>query len=404
MDYHTVAGTAGTDDFSASSGTISFAPGETTKLVRIPVTADTVAEGNEHFSLVLTDANGAVIGVAEGVATITDDDEAAPALPTLSIADARAVEGDAGEAGALAFTVSLSAASHDPVTVSFHTADGTALAGSDYTGTSGTFTIAAGETSATIRVPVIGDDAVEADERFSVVLTSATGATIADGTATGTIVNDDAAAPSGGAGAVAFAVTDDWASGFVGTMTLTPEASLHGWTVAFDAPFDITNIWNAEIVSHEGDHYVVRNAAWNGDVAGASAVTFGFQGTPGGGGAVANGFAVNGVPVGAGAAHGLSADDAGLSALLSHLETNDAAFNAEITVHNAGDALTRWMLEIDTPYQITGVTGAEILSHTADGYVIGSADGHGGIGANDEVTFSVAGTGRFDPSHFGLLV
>lgn len=400
VDYHTVAGTAGADDFTASSGTLSFAPGETTKVVRIPVTGDTLAEGDERFSLVLTDASGAVIGIAEGIATITDDDAAGATLPTLRIADARAVEGDAGDGGVLAFTVSLSEASGAPVTVSYHTADGTAQAGSDYTGASGTFTIAAGETEATIQVPLIGDDAVEADERFSVVLTGASGATIADATATGTIVNDDAAASSGST--VAFAVTDDWTSGFVGSMTLTPEAALDGWTVAFDAPFDITNIWNAEIVSHEGDHYVVRNADWNGDVAASSAVTFGFEATPGGGGAVADGFAVNGVEVGA--ASGLSADDAGLSAVLSHLETGDAAFDAEITLHNAGEALERWMLEIDTPYEITGVTGAEILAHTADGYLVAGVDGHGGIGANDAATFSVAVNGRFDAAQFGLLL
>ncbi|MFG1294500.1 cellulase family glycosylhydrolase [Xanthobacter variabilis] len=406
VDYHTVAGTADSSDFTASSGTVTFAAGETTKVVRIPVTADTAVEGNEHFSLVLTDADGAVIGIAEGVATIADDDGAGPTVPSLSIADAQVAEGDAGAAGTLAFTVSLSSASDQAITVSYHTAGGTATEGVDYTGMDGTFTIAAGETQATIHVPVIGDSTVEANERFTVVLTGATGATIADGSATGTIVNDDAVARTGDQ--LAFTVNDNWGAGFVGSMTLTPEADLNGWTVAFDADFDISNIWNAEIVSHVGDHYVIRNAAWNSDVDAGSPVTFGFQASPGGAEAVASGLTVNGAAIASEASLAATsaelANDVLLTAALSHLSTSDTAFTADVTLHNGGEATAGWSVEIDTPFEITSVSGAEILSHTADGYVLGHTDGNGVIGANDDLTFSIAGTGRFDASQFGILV
>jgi hypothetical protein len=81
----------------------------------------------------------------------------------------------------------------DKTTVSFSTFDGTAHAGEDYVATNGTLTFGEGVTSETIRVPIKGDTVAEADETFSVVLSSpSTGSTITTGTGTGTILDDDA--------------------------------------------------------------------------------------------------------------------------------------------------------------------------------------------------------------------
>ena len=128
-----------------------------------------------------------------GQGTIVNDDVAPPILPTLSIADVVVTEGNA--ATTTTFTVTLSAAAAGAVTVSYATADGTATAGSDYTATSGTLSFAAGETTKTITVAIAGDTVVEPDETFTVNLSAATGATIADAGALGTIVNDDGPAP-----------------------------------------------------------------------------------------------------------------------------------------------------------------------------------------------------------------
>ena len=112
-------------------------------------------------------------------------------LPTLSITDATVTEGDSGTT-TLEFTVALSRSSASDVSVSYATSDTSAAAGSDYTAASGTLTITAGNTSATISVEVIGDTNSEADETLTVALSGASGATIADGSAAGTIQNDDA--------------------------------------------------------------------------------------------------------------------------------------------------------------------------------------------------------------------
>jgi chitinase len=100
------------------------------------------------------------------------------------------LEGNRGSSK-LAVAVTLSSASSQAITVSYRTVDGTAKAKSDYTATSGTLTFQPGETSRTISIAIKGDRKREADETFSVELSNAVGATIDDGFATVTILNDD---------------------------------------------------------------------------------------------------------------------------------------------------------------------------------------------------------------------
>ena len=116
--------------------------------------------------------------------------QAARKLPALSIEDASIVEGHAGQAD-LVFTLSLSAPRAGDVTVTATTSNGSATAGPDYAATAMQVTIPAGQTSAAFAVLVIGDADDEPDETFTVTLSSPAGAVIADGTAIGTIVDDD---------------------------------------------------------------------------------------------------------------------------------------------------------------------------------------------------------------------
>ena len=106
----------------------------------------------------------------------------------VSVADARAEE---GTDETIDFAVSLSREAHASVTVNYTTADGSATAGEDYTRASGTLSFDPGETERTVRVPVLDDAIDEGEETFTLRLSDATGARIADGTATGTIENSD---------------------------------------------------------------------------------------------------------------------------------------------------------------------------------------------------------------------
>ena len=106
----------------------------------------------------------------------------------VSVADARAEE---GTDETIDFAVTLSRAASGPVAVAYATADGTATAGEDYTARKGELTFDPGETEKTVRVPVLDDAIDEGEETFTLRLTNASGAAIADGTATGTIENSD---------------------------------------------------------------------------------------------------------------------------------------------------------------------------------------------------------------------
>jgi hypothetical protein len=123
-----------------------------------------------------------------GSASVNIVDSTAP--PTLSIDNATVDEGNDGTVN-MTFTVSLSRAAASEVTVNYATAGDTALAGGDFDATSGTLTFAQGERTKTITVAVRGDTFVERTETFQVLLSNPTGATIAAGAGTGTILNDD---------------------------------------------------------------------------------------------------------------------------------------------------------------------------------------------------------------------
>ncbi len=112
-------------------------------------------------------------------------------VPSLTIDDVTVTEGDAGPVPAL-FTVRLSPAASQEVTVTYATANGTATAPADYIAASGTLTFGVGATARQLGVGVVGDTAVEPDETFTVNLSNAVGATLADGQGLGTISDDDA--------------------------------------------------------------------------------------------------------------------------------------------------------------------------------------------------------------------
>jgi aryl-phospho-beta-D-glucosidase BglC (GH1 family) len=281
VHYHTEGGTAGSADFVSQTGTVTFAAGEQTRNIAIAITPDTTHEANETFSVVLTDATGAVIGRSIGIGTIVDDDTATPppALPSLSVADATTAEGNSGTHDLL-FTVVLSAAATTAVTVAYATGNGSATAGSDFAATTGTLTFAPGETSKVVHIAVTGDTAVESNETLTLTLSSAVGAVIADGSATGTITNDDTAPPPPPSSSdlhAAFSLTDSWSSGFNGNVVVHNDgSSTTGWQIVINTPYQINDIWNAKILSHDANGYVVGPAAWNGTLAHDGETSFGF--------------------------------------------------------------------------------------------------------------------------------
>lgn len=110
--------------------------------------------------------------------------------PTLSVSDGAVTEGNSGTRN-LMFEVVLSNPSAANVQFDFSTKDGSATAGSDFVETRGTMTIPSGLMSVNVTVPIVGDNIVEPDENFGLVILRVVGATIARDNATGTILNND---------------------------------------------------------------------------------------------------------------------------------------------------------------------------------------------------------------------
>ena len=150
------------EDYTAASGTVIFAPGETEKSAAVATVTDTRDEADETVTLTLLSAEGAPPAETHRSATgvIVDDDDP----PALRLAGVRVAEG--AEA---VVALRLASPSGFPVTVTWETADGTALAGEDYTAvSSGTLTLEPGAERAALRVATRDDSTAEGEERFTV--------------------------------------------------------------------------------------------------------------------------------------------------------------------------------------------------------------------------------------------
>ncbi|MFN9616443.1 MAG: Calx-beta domain-containing protein, partial [Dolichospermum sp.] len=186
-----ITGTANSTDYTGATPgtgkTITFAAGASTATLTIDPTADTIVESNETVALTLATGTGYNIGTTTAViGTITNDD----LLPNLNLsANQTIVEGNTNPQN-VTYTVTLSNASTQTITVQYATANGTAIAGSDYTSTSGTLTFNPGVTSQVINIPILNDSLNEANETFSLTLNSPTNASLGTSQTVTTTITD----------------------------------------------------------------------------------------------------------------------------------------------------------------------------------------------------------------------
>ena len=191
VDFATADDTASTadGDYDGQTGSVTFAPGSTgPQTVALTVRGDGKFEQDQDFFLNLTGATNAAISDDQGRGVILNDDD----RPTITVSDAASVaEGNMGTVSAL-FTITLSHASDETVTVNASTTDGTAtVADGDYAAVNQLVTFAPGQTSQQVAVAINGDTLVEADESLTLQLSAAANATVAVGQASVTVVNDD---------------------------------------------------------------------------------------------------------------------------------------------------------------------------------------------------------------------
>ncbi|MFN8489045.1 MAG: Calx-beta domain-containing protein [Caldilineaceae bacterium] len=174
VNYATSNGTATAgQDYTAISGTLTFAPGQLSQTFAVPITDDLIREADETISLTLSSPVSATLGTPGNVATVTikDDDPA----PTVQFSSATFITTE-GSVGVV--MVKLSSPSAFPVTVAYATNDNTAKAPGDYTSSSGILTFAPGVTSQTFNVTTVNDTLNEDNETVKLVLSNATNAVL----------------------------------------------------------------------------------------------------------------------------------------------------------------------------------------------------------------------------------
>ncbi|WP_309380989.1 glycoside hydrolase family 9 protein [Cerasicoccus frondis] len=242
-------------------------------------------------------------------------------------------------------------------------------------------------------------------------------------------------------------VVNDWGSGFTAsaTITNTTGADLSGWTLTFDWGHVPTNVWDANLVSVDGDTITIKNASWNASLPAGGTVTFGFNGSPGDVTTQPTNATLNGASVGGGSDNGSgddgsddgstddgsddgSTDDGGsddgstddgstddgsddgstddgntddgstggdATAGLTITIGNDwgSGFGATATVTNTtGSAISAWELSFDWPYDINDYWSAVLVSHNGDRYTFSNAAWNGSIPAGGSIEFGFNGS------------
>ena len=174
VDYATLDSTTGRakegDDYTATSGTVTFAPGETSKTITVEILSDDIYEGPEGFLVELSNPSGATLSVypSKGVQIASDD-----AVPTASMAPVTVDEG----AGAMTLTLRLSHPSHEDIAyiAGDDNVTGTATEFDDYdrilrgVDEKARITVAGGNLSQTFDISIVDDDLEEPDETIEIV-------------------------------------------------------------------------------------------------------------------------------------------------------------------------------------------------------------------------------------------
>ena len=340
------------------------------------------------------------------------------------------------------FTVSLDAPASEELTLTYQTVDGLAVADTtnstawDYHETMGTLVFAPGEQVKAVPVAVHPDTLVELTETFTFQVSgeNITGDLIA----TGIIYDNDTADGGGDMGggdmggdgssdAAAFSpsIASQWDEGFIVETTFTPPEAVDDWTVQIRIPGEVVNIWNADVLSKEGDVYTLTAKDYNGQVAAGQTISFGFQvegadssievigqGTDGGGhgdhgdmgggdmggdtGGGDMGGDTGGGDMGGDAGSGDMGGDTGSIGSTVAFDTGNqwnGGFVAEATF-TPNVATDGWTISFTSTAEITNVWNAEIVSKDGDVYTIKNVSYNGGLAAGQEVSFGFQAAGN----------
>jgi len=181
-------------DYQAVNTTLSFADGEVMRSIEIPIAVDALNEGQEQFTLQLSNpSGGATLGTLAAVPAIIIESP----VPFYSVSDGMVIEPVSGTA-LISFTISLSP-NDTARSIEYFTEDATASTGSDYLSTAGMLNFPASATtqSQTVTVPVLADVLTEPQESFYLRIAATGNIAFYDGVGEGTILPPGSALPDG---------------------------------------------------------------------------------------------------------------------------------------------------------------------------------------------------------------
>lgn len=179
--------------------------------------------------------------------------------------------------------------------------------------------------------------------------------------------------------------SNNWSGGFTASMTLTnnSKSTVSGWYVEFDFPNEIKQVWNAELVSKDGSHYIVKNKDHNAIIKSKRSVTFSFSGSP----------EVSSQPTNVVVHDIIDVDPGKVDCEVTFRVDSDwtKAFEALMTIKNNGDEITGWVLEFDMEHEITRLWDGVLESVEKDGkvyhYKVKNKDYNAIIKAGQQITF-----------------
>lgn len=184
---------------------------------------------------------------------------------------------------------------------------------------------------------------------------------------------------------VTFTLTSNWDAGYNANVKLenTGDSTIQNWYLGFDYNNSITNIWNAEVSSNEGNEYVIKNVGWNQDIAAGNSIEFGLSGDH-----AFKGFPENYELI------GTSTEVAEDDYAIQYIVDGDwgTGFYGSISVTNNTDtALEDWVLEFDFDREITEIWNGVIEEHEGNHYVVRNAEYNSTIAPGENVSIGIKG-------------
>ena len=186
---------------------------------------------------------------------------------------------------------------------------------------------------------------------------------------------------------VTFSVTSSWESGYNANVKVenTGNDTIQNWYLSFEYDDQITNIWNAEISTHEESQYIIKNADWNQDIVVGGSIEFGISGST-----AFNEFPENFNVVG----ENKEVQEEDYSVQYQVDSDWGSGFTGSIQITNNTDkTLEDWVLEFDFEREMTNIWNAVIESHEGNHYVIRNAGYNANITAGQSVLFGFNGHG-----------